>query len=172
MKNVETLMKSGAEALKVEGVRGQEKSIAYTVQSGVPVMGHIGLTPQSIHQLGGFYVQGRKKASSKDFASLLEEAKRLEDLGCFALVLECVPLSFAEKVSSSLSIPTIGIGAGPKTDGQILVLQDLLGMNKEFKPKFLRQYLKGYPLLREALQSYDHQVKRGEFPSKKESYGG
>lgn len=172
MKNVETLMQSGAEALKIEGVEGQERWIEHTVQSGVPVMGHIGLTPQSIHQLGGFHVQGKKDSPSsyKERKSILKQAKNLEDLGCFALVLECVPSSLAEEITSSLSIPTIGIGAGPKTDGQILVLQDLLEMNKDFKPKFLRQYLRGFSLIKEAIETYDRDVKTGAFPTKEESY--
>lgn len=173
MKNIELLIRSGAEAVKLEGVEGHEEVIEQTVKSGIPVMGHIGLTPQSVHELGGFHIQGSHQSSSssvRDSEVLLKQAKTLEDLGCFALVLECIPLSLSENITSKLSIPTIGIGAGPQTDGQILVLQDLLGMNKNFKPKFLRHYFKGYEQLKEAIDNYTQDIKTGKFPKKNESY--
>lgn len=168
MKNVEVLMRSGAEALKLEGVKGNEKLIQHIVESGVPVMGHLGLIPQSIHQLGGHHVQGREEDSSAK--AIFEQAKVLEDLGCFAVVLECVPSSLSAKITSQISIPTIGIGAGPKTDGQILVLHDLLGLNKDFKPRFLRRYLSGFESIKKAIKEYDKDVKEGRFPTLKESY--
>lgn len=167
MEAVEKVMKAGAHAIKLEGVFGNEELIHHIVQSGVPVMGHIGLTPQSIHQLGGFKVQGRKK----DAAELLkEQAVTLEQAGSFAVVLECVPTALAENITQKLHIPTIGIGAGPHTDGQVLVLQDLLGLNKGFKPKFLRQYLNGFELIQNALNEFNDTVKSGDFPNIEESY--
>lgn len=167
MRNVEILMKAGAQALKLEGVEGSEKIIKHMIQSGVPIMGHIGLTPQFIHQLGGYRVQGKEEVQKK---KLLQQAKILEDLGCFSIVLECIPFQLAEKITAQLKIPTIGIGAGPKTDGQILVLQDLLGMSTEFKPKFLRKYLEGFGLIKEAISQYGRDVREGKFPDLEESY--
>jgi 3-methyl-2-oxobutanoate hydroxymethyltransferase len=164
---VEKLMKAGAQAVKIEGAGDGVDTIRHIVSSGVPVMGHLGLTPQSIHQLGGFRVQGRGEEAGQ---LLLEEARRLEGAGCFALVLECVPSEVARAVTGALAIPTIGIGAGPHTSGQVLVLQDLLGMQPDFKPHFLRTYLDGFELLRDALARYDHDVKAGQFPSDEESY--
>lgn len=167
MQAVEALMKAGAQAIKLEGVAGNSDLVKHIVQSGVPVMGHIGLTPQSIHQLGGFHVQGRE---IDDRERLLESALALEEAGCFSVVLECVPADLAGQITSRLSISTIGIGAGPQTDGQILVLQDLLGMNKEFKPKFLRRYLDGHTVILKALNHYVSDVQNNEYPSTSESY--
>jgi 3-methyl-2-oxobutanoate hydroxymethyltransferase len=164
---VDALMKAGAEAVKLEGVRGHEETVRAIVESGVPVMGHLGLTPQSIHQFGGFKVQGREEKQVRD---LIEDARRLEDLGCFSLVLECIPTHVGEEISSQLSIPTIGIGAGANTDGQVLVLQDMLGMNPAFKPKFLRHYLKGESFVQEALCHYHEDVVLGRFPAPEEGY--
>ena len=130
-------------------------------------MGHLGLTPQSIHQLGGFKVQGR---TPQEFDDVLAEAQQLEQAGCFALVLECVPANLALVITQKLSIPTIGIGAGVMTDGQVLVLQDMLGFNKDFKPKFLRHYLDGYSLMQNALNDYHNDVLTQTFPTDKESY--
>jgi len=162
---VDRLMKAGAQAVKIEG-RDCE-TVAHVVESGVPVMGHLGLTPQSIHKLGGYRVQGREEQAA---SKLLEDAKALEAAGCFALVLECVPSSLAAAVTEVLRIPTIGIGAGPHTTGQVLVLQDLLGMDPEFKPHFLRTYLDGFQLIKGALERYDDDVRAGVFPSDEESY--
>ena len=148
MTAVGTLMRSGAQAVKLEGVDGHEDVIRQVVGSGVPVMGHIGLTPQSVNQLGGFRVQGRSEA---DAAGLLRQAQTLEDLGCFSIVLECVPADLAARITASLRIPTIGIGAGPETDGQVLVLQDLWGVDQSQTPRFVRQYLDGEQLLTNAL---------------------
>ena len=130
-------------------------------------MGHIGLTPQSIYQLGGFKVQGQSEEAA--FA-LIEQARQLEEAGCFSVVLECIPTAVAKKITESLSIPTIGIGAGPHTDGQVLVLQDMLGLNKSFKPKFVKNYLQGADLILNALNTYHKEVEGEAFPTPKESY--
>ena len=167
MNNVEKFMQAGANAVKIEGANGHLEYIKHIVDSGVPVMGHLGLTPQSVHQFGGFKVQGKnEKAAEK----LKEYAKQLEDAGCFAFVIELVPAELGKEVTEQVSIPTIGIGAGPYTSGQVLVLQDLLGMNKEFKPKFLRKYLNGFDLIKGALNNYNDEVKNHKFPNGEESY--
>lgn len=163
------LMKAGASAVKLEGIVGSEDSITHLVRSGIPVMGHIGLTPQSVNTLGGFRVQGSQDADRK---RLKEEALACERAGCFALVLECVPETLAAEISASLAIPTIGIGAGAETDGQVLVMQDLLGMNLDFKPKFVRRYLDGNKLLLDAFNSYASDVRDGSFPASEERYAG
>lgn len=167
MEAVELLMRAGAHAVKIEGVRGHERVISNAVGSGVPVMGHIGLTPQSTNQLGGFRVQGRDKAAAEE---LLFQARKLEELGCFAVVLECVPGKVSKEISAALEIPTIGIGAGPDTDGQVLVLQDLLGGNSSFVPKFLRTYSDSETAFRDALRKFNADVKSSRFPSEKETY--
>jgi 3-methyl-2-oxobutanoate hydroxymethyltransferase len=161
------LMRNGANAIKLEGLNGNQKIIEHLVQSGIPVMGHLGLTPQSVNQFGGNKVQGKKEEQADKIA---EDALKLEQLGCFSIVLECVPASLAEKITSRLKIPTIGIGAGNKTDGQVLVMQDMLGMNDEFKPRFLRCYLQGENLFKDAFNRYADDVKSGKFPDNKESY--
>ena len=130
-------------------------------------MGHLGLTPQSVHTLGGMKVQARTDAAVKILAS---EARELEDAGCFALVLECVPAEAARQVTELLKIPTIGIGAGPDVSGQVLVYQDLIGLNPGFKPKFLRTYANAFDIIQAALNAYDHDVKSGSFPNDSESY--
>lgn len=167
MNAVRLLMKSGAHALKVEGIEGSEEVIQHIVSSGVPVMGHLGLTPQSIHQLGGFKVQGRAPDGRE---ILLDQARRLEACGVFCVVLEAVPRAVAEHVTRNLRIPTIGIGAGNVCSGQVLVFQDLLGLNIDFQPKFVRRFLGGFSAFKEALDQYDRDVKSREFPSEKESY--
>ena len=134
------LMQAGAGAIKLEGARGHLDSIAHLVESGIPVMGHLGLTPQSIHQLGGHKLQAK---SEHEASELINDAMALEKAGCFALVLECVPEALGKRVSEQLTIPVIGIGAGRYVDGQVLVLHDLLGLSGEFKPKFLRQFAHG-----------------------------
>ena len=161
------LMRAGAHAVKIEGVEGHDDVIRHVVDSGIPVMGHLGLTPQSVHQMGGFKVQGK---NSKDADRILEEARRLEQLGCFSVVLECVPAKLAELVTKSLSIPTIGIGAGPENDGQILVLQDMLGTQTDFTPKFLKRYADLQTQIRGAVKKYHSEVLSGTFPSPAESY--
>jgi 3-methyl-2-oxobutanoate hydroxymethyltransferase len=167
MECVDTLMKAGAHAVKLEGVRGHSEIVRHIVDSGVPVMGHLGLTPQSVNQLGGMKVQARNDAAVEILAS---QARELESLGCFAIVLECVPAGAARKVTELLKIPTIGIGAGPDVSGQVLVFQDLLGMNPSFKPKFLRTYSNAFEAVRNAVDAYDRDVKEGKFPSESESY--
>ena len=161
------LMRAGAQAVKIEGVRGHEDVIGALVEAGVPVMGHLGLTPQSIHQLGGFTVQAKGAHAAK---ALLDDARTLERLGCFALVLECVPSRVAADVTTALSIPTIGIGAGPDTAGQVLVLQDLLGMDPGFQPRFVRRYLDGHSLIQDAVNRYARDVRTATFPNDEEAY--
>jgi 3-methyl-2-oxobutanoate hydroxymethyltransferase len=167
MEAVDVLMKAGAQGVKIEGAGDTVDLIRHIVDSGVPVMGHLGLTPQSIHAFGGYRVQGRSEQAA---AAIRAEAVRLQEAGCFALVLEVVPSVLAAEVTEALDIPTIGIGAGPHTSGQVLVLQDLLGMQPEFRPHFLRTFLDGFELLREALGRYDEAVKSGSYPSDQESY--
>lgn len=164
---VDLLMKSGATAIKIEGVDGHESIIEHIVKSGVPVMGHLGFTPQSVHQLGGPKVQGRDTTGAD---AMLSQARKLEDLGCFGLVLECVPEALAGMITDNIHIPTIGIGAGAQVSGQILVLQDLLGMLPQFKFKFVRQYFDGFKLFSEALNRFDHDVKERQFPTETESF--
>ena len=168
MRAVASVMKAGAHAVKLEGIEGNTGTIAHIVKSGVPVMGHLGLTPQSVNQLGGYRVQGRGDEAAE---VLREEALACERAGCFALVLECVPDELATEITASLSIPTIGIGAGAGTDGQVLVMQDLLGLSSDFKPKFVRRYLDGRKLWQEAFNAYANDVKNGQFPATDESYG-
>jgi 3-methyl-2-oxobutanoate hydroxymethyltransferase len=167
MDAVHRLARAGAQAVKIEGADGNLKTIRHIVGSGIEVMGHLGLTPQSIHKLGGYRVQGR---GADDAAQLERDALELQEAGCFALVLECVPSDLGRKVTDALEIPTIGIGAGPHTSGQVLVLQDLLGMDPSFRPRFVRTYLDGFEVIRKALDSFDHDVKSGAFPSQEESY--
>jgi 3-methyl-2-oxobutanoate hydroxymethyltransferase len=163
---VESLMKAGAHAVKLEGLRGHEDIVKNIVGSGVPVMGHLGLTPQSVHGLGGYKVQGREKEIANQ---LIEDAQKLQDLGAFSLVLECVPSVLAEQITNKLSIPTIGIGAGPHCDGQILVLHDLLGLSGH-KFKFVRPFADGESLIKDALNKYAEAVKNKDFPSINESF--
>ncbi len=165
--NVGKLMSAGANAVKLEGASGNVELVQHLVESGVPVMGHLGLTPQSVHQLGGFRVQARGEEAA---ARLAEQARALENAGCFALVLEAVPAEVAGDVTAALEIPTIGIGAGSRVDGQVLVLQDLLGVNTAFRPKFVRTWLDGSTLIRSALQAYHNDVTSGAFPNGEESY--
>lgn len=168
MEAVQSLMQAGAHALKIEGAAHQADLIKHIVEAGVPVMGHLGLTPQSIHNLGGHKVQAK---AEEDALRLIEDAKKLERLGCFSVVLECVPNKVGQCVSTSLSIPTIGIGAGPRTDGQVLVLHDLLGVDPDFNPKFLRRYANAHDLIIDAVDHYHQDVVARDFPSLSESYG-
>jgi 3-methyl-2-oxobutanoate hydroxymethyltransferase len=167
MTAVGTLMASGAQAVKLEGVEGHEEVVRQIVGSGVPVMGHIGLTPQWVNQFGGFRVQGRSEAQA---ATLLRQAQTLQQLGCFSVVLECVPAQLAGRITSELVVPTIGIGAGSCTDGQVLVLQDLWGVDTDHAPKFVRRYIDGERVLTDALNRYDADVKDARFPTPEESY--
>jgi 3-methyl-2-oxobutanoate hydroxymethyltransferase len=167
MDGVDNLIKAGAQAVKIEGAGDNTNLIRHVVDSGVPVMGHIGLTPQSIHRFGGFKVQGK---DHKGANGLLVAARELEQAGCFSIVLELVPAEVGREITEKISIPTIGIGAGKYTSGQVLVLQDLLGVDNEFNPKFLRKYLNGFELIKDALNNYNDDVKKEQFPSGEESY--
>lgn len=164
---VGALVTAGAQAVKLEGVDGHERVITHIIGSGVPVMGHLGLTPQSVNGLGGFRVQGRGEA---DAARLIRQAHALEALGCFAIVLECVPADLGARITEQLKVPTIGIGAGAGTDGQVLVLQDLCGLDSTTPPRFVRRYIDGACLLTRALNEYDEDVKQARFPAAGESY--
>ncbi len=162
------LKEVGAEAVKLEG--GDERTAACIrrlVGSGIPVMGHLGLVPQSVHQLGGYRVVGRAPEESD---RLLEQALGLQEAGCFSLVLEMVPSGLATRITRSLDIPTIGIGAGAGCDGQILVLPDMLGLNEGFQPRFLRRFGELGAACREAVSAYAEAVKTGDYPSEDESY--
>lgn len=156
------LMRAGASAVKLEGLAGHEDVIERIVGSGIPVMGHLGLTPQSVHQLGGHRLQARSAAEAD---RLRRDALRLQELGAFSLVLECVPEAVAGGVTEVLAIPTIGIGAGARTSGQILVVSDLLGMDSVFRPRFARQYLDGAAVAREAIAAYVADVRGCRFPT-------
>ncbi len=161
------LIQAGANAVKLEGAKGNLELIERLTQSGVPVMGHLGLTPQFVHAFGGFKVQAKSESAQE---ILLRDALALEEAGAFSVVLECVPSSLAKQVSEKLSIPVIGIGAGVDCDGQVLVLHDLLGMTADLQPRFVRKFGAGEEFLINATQSYTKAVKDGDFPSVKESY--
>ncbi|MBC7691497.1 MAG: 3-methyl-2-oxobutanoate hydroxymethyltransferase [Methylotenera sp.] len=161
------LIQAGAHAVKMEGIQGNAELVHHLVHSGVPVMGHLGLTPQFVHQLGGMKVQGKSIEAAEQ---ILRDARAFEQAGAFALVLECVPSDVARKITAALTIPTIGIGAGPDTDGQVLVLHDLLGFDPTFKPKFLRRYLNGHELMLSAFERFHTDVQSGTFPTPEESY--
>jgi 3-methyl-2-oxobutanoate hydroxymethyltransferase len=164
------LMQEGAaQSVKLEGGRDYVQHISRLVRTGIPVMGHLGLTPQSVHQLGGFKVQGR---TSKDAQAILEDAKALEDAGCYAIVLEAIPADLAAEVTASVGVPTIGIGAGPRCDGQVLVGYDLLGLNPSFKPKFVKRFATLGESVIAATQQYIGEVRSGAFPGSEHSFGG
>lgn len=168
MNTVEKLVQAGSNALKFEGFDDDSASlISHIIHSGVPLMGHLGLTPQFIQQFGGFKVQGKNEKAAK---KILDQAQALEDLGCCALVLECIPSELAQSITNTLKIPTIGIGAGPHCDGQVLVWQDLLGMDKTFRPKFVKQYAQLYQPIHQALQDFHHEVTHEIFPKNEHAY--
>ncbi len=156
-----------AHAVKLEGGMAVKTRIEAILAAQIPVMGHLGLTPQSVNVFGGFKVQGKSEDQAK---KILEEAKLLEAIGCFAIVLECVPEKLATYISSQLSIPTIGIGAGAGCDGQVLVIQDMLGMYTDFTPKFVKQYANLKSHINEAVQNYCNEVKAGTFPEMKHTF--
>ena len=164
---VRMMKESGAHAVKIEGGEEIADSVSRLINAGIPVMGHLGLTPQSIYQFGTYKVRAKEDSEAE---KLIKDAKILEELGCFALVLEKIPADLAKKVSESISIPTIGIGAGPDCDGQVLVYHDMVGMNKGFSPKFLRRYLDLYTEITCAVSQYVKDVKDVSFPNKNESY--
>jgi len=161
------MKESGAHAIKLEGGKEEAESIRRIVNAGIPVMGHLGLTPQSIHQFGGFGLRAKEDAEAQ---KLKEDAKLLEQLGCFAIVLEKIPAALAEEVAKSVRIPIIGIGAGNGVDGQVLVMHDMLGMSNEFHPKFLRKYANLQEVINEAVTHYIADVKSVDFPNENESY--
>ena len=161
------MKESGAHAIKLEGGKEEAESIRRIVNAGIPVMGHLGLTPQSIHQFGGFGLRAKEDAEAQ---TLKEDAKLLEQLGCFAIVLEKIPAALAEEVAKSVRIPIIGIGAGNGVDGQVLVMHDMLGMSNEFHPKFLRKYANLQEVINEAVTHYIADVKSVDFPNENESY--
>jgi 3-methyl-2-oxobutanoate hydroxymethyltransferase len=160
-----SLVQAGASAVKIEGVTGHEETLAHVIESGIPVMGHLGLTPQSIHQFGGHRFQGR---TSSQAARLRTEATTLAAVGAFAAVLECIPAALAAEITASIAIPTIGIGAGSATDGQVLVLSDVLGLDHEFRPRFARQYASGYDTSLAAVNAFARDVRAGAFPAPQE----
>ncbi len=164
---IRILKESGATAVKIEGGTEIAPTIERIVSAGIPVMGHLGLTPQSINQLGSYGVQAKEDAAAE---KLINDALALQKAGCFAVVLEKIPAALATKVSQALDVPTIGIGAGAGCDGQVLVVQDMLGMNKGFSPKFLRRYADLNDIITGALQAYVGDVKSGDFPSAAEAY--
>ncbi len=159
------LLVAGANCVKIEGIFGQEEIIQHLVLSGIPVMSHLGLTPQFFQAFGGHKMQGKTEEAAN---KIIEEAKLAEKFGCVAIVLECIPSELAKKITESVKIPTIGIGAGAETDGQVLVLQDLLGMSG-FRPRFVRQYLNGAELITNALNAYAKDVAEKTFPGQEES---
>jgi 3-methyl-2-oxobutanoate hydroxymethyltransferase len=161
------LKESGAEAVKLEGGRVAAPIVKNLVERGIPVMGHLGLTPQSVHKFGGYLLQARDKESAD---RLMAAAKALETAGCFAIVLEKIPYQVAQKVTQALRIPTIGIGAGPYCDGQILVVDDMEGRFEEFTPKFVRRYASVAQEMRKAYQGYIEDVKKKSFPTLEESF--
>jgi 3-methyl-2-oxobutanoate hydroxymethyltransferase len=163
----QTLMIAGAHAVKIEGVDGHENVIERMTASGIPVMGHLGLQPQSLHSYGGYRVQGRNGQAAQ---AILRQANQLQELGAFAVVLECIPAALAAEITAAVRIPAIGIGAGNGCDGQILVLQDLLGLNLDFKPKFVRRFGEGARSVLDAVGEFDAAVKAGSFPAAEESY--
>jgi 3-methyl-2-oxobutanoate hydroxymethyltransferase len=161
------MKESGAHAVKLEGGSEIIESIERILTAGIPVMGHLGLTPQSIYKFGTYTVRAKENAEAK---KLVEDAKLLEKTGCFSIVLEKIPARLAKKVARSVKIPIIGIGAGPDVDGQVLVLHDMLGMTHEFNPRFLRRYLNLYKDINGAVESYVRDVKSGNFPNEEEQY--
>ncbi len=165
--SIRIMKESGAHAVKLEGGSEVAESIERIVKAGVPVMGHLGLTPQSIYQFGTYTVRAKEEAEAK---KLKEDALLLQQIGCFSIVMEKIPANLAAEVTASLDIPTIGIGAGAKVDGQVLVTHDLLGITKDFKPRFLRRYLDLYSEILQATRSYISDVKSIEFPNDKEQY--
>ncbi|MGM0588311.1 MAG: 3-methyl-2-oxobutanoate hydroxymethyltransferase [Bacteroidota bacterium] len=161
------MKEAGAHGVKMEGGSAIVDTIKRIVDAGIPVMGHLGLTPQSIYKFGTYKVRATEDQEQQQ---LLEDAKKLEEAGCFSLVLEKIPASLAKKVSDSIDIPTIGIGAGPDCDGQVLVAHDMLGLNKDFNPRFLRRYLDLHTEMTGAVRRYIQDIKTGDFPNEDELY--
>jgi len=163
------LAEAGCAAVKVEGGRRILPAVQAILAADIPVMGHVGLTPQSFRKFGGFKVQGREEESARE---IREDAKALADAGCFAVVLECVPESLAAQITAELPIPTLGIGAGAHCDGQVLVFHDVMGLTRDLRPKFVRRYADLSTVIRDAAGAFVNDVKSGGFPSKEESFTG
>jgi 3-methyl-2-oxobutanoate hydroxymethyltransferase len=161
------LQESGAQGVKLEGGSHMAETVSALVQRGIPVMGHLGLTPQSVHALGGYRVQGREEKGAE---RLLQDAKILESAGACSIVLELIPARLATRISQSLTIPTIGIGAGAGCDGQVLVLHDMLGLNEQFAPKFLKHYSRLGDAVRDAVRSFAADVREGKYPDQEHSF--
>jgi 3-methyl-2-oxobutanoate hydroxymethyltransferase len=161
LKNAAKLLAAGASSVKLEGGAQIAPTVARMVEAGIPVMGHIGLTPQSVHAMGGFVVQGKDAASRQ---RILDDALALQEAGAYAVVVEGVPSELAAEITETLAIPTIGIGAGVDCDGQVLVIYDLLGLNPDFTPKFVKKYVDGSAVVGDAVRAYVDEVKRGVFP--------
>jgi len=161
------LQETGVQGVKLEGGSHMAETVGALVERGIPVIGHLGLTPQSVHALGGYRVQGREERSAD---RLVADAKALQDAGACAVVLELVPAGVAARISKALTIPTIGIGAGAQCDGQVLVLHDMLGLNEQFAPKFLKHYAKLGELVRSAARSFASEVREGKYPGKEHSF--
>ncbi len=164
---IRIMKEAGAHAVKLEGGLEIKESVVRILSAGIPVMGHLGLTPQSIYKFGTYTVRAKEEAEAQ---KLMADAEMLAEIGCFSLVLEKIPSSLTENVSKAITIPTIGIGAGPMADGQILVLHDVLGLTKEFKPRFLRRYADLHGIMSEAIGHYVSDVKSQSFPNVAESY--
>jgi 3-methyl-2-oxobutanoate hydroxymethyltransferase len=160
------VQEGGAEAVKLEG-GGRAEAVRKIVQAGIPVMGHLGLTPQSVHEFGGFRVQGREDAAAE---RLRQDALQLQEAGAYAVVLEGIPAALARQISQSLAIPTIGIGAGVDCDGQVLVMQDLLGLDDRFKPRFVKRYAELAGVVRDAFAEFGREVREGSFPGEEHSF--
>ena len=164
---IRIMKESGSHAVKLEGGKEIKDSIKRILRAGIPVMGHLGLTPQSIYKFGTYSVRAKEEKEAKQ---LIEDAHLLEKIGCFSIVLEKVPSDLAEKIAKEINIPIIGIGAGNKVDGQVLVLHDLIGMTKEFNPRFLRRYMNLHDEMIKAISKYSKDIKSGNFPNKNEQY--
>jgi len=164
---IRIMKESGGHAVKLEGGAEVQDSVKRILSAGIPVMGHLGLTPQSIYKFGTYTVRAKQEAEAR---RLKKDAKLLEELGCFGMVLEKIPAELAKVVSESIAIPTIGIGGGADCDGQVLVTHDLLGITKDFHPRFLRRYAELFDVIKGATESYIDDVKSGDFPSEKEQY--
>lgn len=164
---IRVMKETGADAIKIEGGEEIIADIKKIIDAGIPVMGHLGLMPQSINKYGTYTVRAKDKAEAD---KLMKDAKLLEEVGCFGMVLEKIPAELAKEVSGAITIPTIGIGGGPYTDGQVLVMHDMLGINKNFSPKFLRRYADLHSVITDAVQNYIKDVKTSDFPNKEESY--
>jgi 3-methyl-2-oxobutanoate hydroxymethyltransferase len=164
---IRIMKESGSHAVKLEGGKEIKDSIKRIIKAGIPVMGHLGLTPQSIYKFGTYTVRAKE---DKEANQLIEDAHLLEKIGCFAIVLEKVPSKLAERVAKEVNIPIIGIGAGGNVDGQVLVLHDLIGMTKEFNPRFLRRYMNLHDEIVNAISNFSDDIKSGDFPNENEQY--